>query len=371
MILEIVVPCYNEQEVLPETSTRLVNLLTRLIDQGKISEQSKIYFIDDGSTDQTWPIIRSMAQENPLISGIKLSKNCGHQHALLAGLFTATGDAVISIDADLQDDVNVIEEMLGEFEKGHDIVYGIRKNRKQDTLIKRYSAESYYKFLLALGVRVVFNHADFRLLSRRALENLKEFKEVNLFLRGLIPLLGFPSSVVYYNRENRAAGTSKYPVKKVLGLALDGITSFSIGPLRFITALGFFIFFPIVAREFLDSIYTILHGAGRSRLGVYGPPDLFHRRNTDIVFRDYWRIPRQDLYGNEKKAKVYHRGNRVRLLEDSSLLGDAAQYSTGPRWPLMSLTAQRGWKGGSFGAEGSGADHSGISVGGCCRSLLS
>ena len=243
MILEIVVPCYNEQEVLPETSTRLVNLLTRLIDQGKISEQSKIYFIDDGSTDQTWTFIRSMAQDNPLISGIKLSKNCGHQHALLAGLFTATGDAVISIDADLQDDVNVIEEMLGEFEKGHDIVYGIRKNRMQDTLIKRYSAESYYKFLLALGVRVVFNHADFRLLSRRALENLKEFKEVNLFLRGLIPLLGFPSSVVYYNRENRVAGTSKYPIRKMFGLALDGITSFSIGPLRFITALGFFIFF--------------------------------------------------------------------------------------------------------------------------------
>ncbi len=240
--LNIVVPCYNEQAVLPESHQRLLTLLDHLSEQGKISADSRIYFVDDGSTDLTWPLIESYSKADPRVSGIKLSINRGHQNALLAGLLTAEGDAVVSIDADLQDDIAVIEEMVDAFQQGSDVVYGVRRTRHQDTLFKRLSARLFYRLLRAMGVKVEFDHADFRLMSRRALEALKEYSEVNLFLRGLIPTIGFPSTVVTYDRDSRFAGESKYPLYRMLALAIDGITSFSALPLRLISGLGIIIF---------------------------------------------------------------------------------------------------------------------------------
>lgn len=240
--ISIVIPCYNEQDVLPETWGRLKKLLGNLKEEKIISSESKIIFVDDGSKDATWQLIESYTVEDHWASGIKLSRNRGHQNALLAGLLYAKGDAVISVDADLQDDINVIKKMIEEFVSGKDIVYGVRKERDTDTLFKRFTAESYYRLLNIMGVEVIFNHADYRLLSRRAIEALREFREVNLFLRAIIPLLGFSSSIVYYQRKERFAGESKYPLKKMLALAWQGITSFSAVPLRMITILGFTIF---------------------------------------------------------------------------------------------------------------------------------
>ncbi len=242
MNLAIVVPCYNEEEVLEETSHRLVEFLTALSENGKISGQSRIYFIDDGSQDQTWQIIESLTQNNEIVHGVKLSGNQGHQRALLAGLSITKEDMVVSIDADLQDDISVVEQMVDAFKQGYDIVYGVRNNRSVDTFFKRFSAEMYYRLLRAMGVNVVFNHADYRLLSRRALDHLMQFRETNLFLRGLVPLLGFKSTLVYYARAERFAGTTKYPVRKSVALAIDGITSFSVVPLRMITFLGLLVF---------------------------------------------------------------------------------------------------------------------------------
>ncbi|MEO8026052.1 MAG: glycosyltransferase family 2 protein [Bryobacteraceae bacterium] len=240
--LSIVVPCYNEEEVLPETSKRLVGLLARLRDLSLVTDDSAVYFVDDGSKDKTWPLITALAiSTNGAVHGIKLSRNQGHQSALLAGLFDAPGDAVVTIDADLQDDVNVIEEMVRCHQLGCDIVLGVRKSRRADTVFKRLSAQSYYRLLGFLGVNAVYNHADYRLMSRRAIDSLRRFSEVNLFLRGVIPLLGFPTTQVYYDRAERLAGQSKYPLRRMLALALDGITSFSVTPLRFIAALGFLI----------------------------------------------------------------------------------------------------------------------------------
>lgn len=239
MKLSIIAPCYNEEEVLEETTGRLLELFTRLTERGKISAGSKIYFVDDGSRDRTWEIIEKLAGEHAAVSGIKLSRNRGHQNALLAGLFTAQGDALVSIDADLQDDITVIETMLDEFSGGCDIVYGVRKQRDSDTKFKKLTAQAFYKLMHIMGVDIVYNHADYRLMSRRAVEHLKEFKEANLFLRGIIPLLGFKSARVYYDRTERLAGKSKYPLKKMLAFAWDGITSFSVLPLRIITVMGF------------------------------------------------------------------------------------------------------------------------------------
>jgi polyisoprenyl-phosphate glycosyltransferase len=240
--LGIIVPCYNEQEVLSETAERLLVLRQLLIKKGAIEDTSRICFVDDGSTDGTWDLIEELANRKVGISGIKLSKNRGHQNALIAGLFTMDGDALVSIDADLQDDINVIEKMVAEFRNGVDIVYGVRKRRETDSFFKRISAELFYKFLSLLGAESINNHADYRLMSRRAIENLKGFREVNLYLRGIIPLLGFRSSVVHYDRLERFAGTSKYPLKKMIALALDGVTSFSVSPLRFIMFIGFTVF---------------------------------------------------------------------------------------------------------------------------------
>jgi glycosyltransferase involved in cell wall biosynthesis len=242
MKIGIVVPCYNEEEVLPITAERLLALLKRLVESDKISADSKIFFVDDGSKDQTWSIIEMLLNKSRHISGIKLSRNQGHQNALLAGLFTADGDALISIDADLQDDIEVIEQMVEEYRHGIDIVYGVRKKRDFDGFFKRLSAEIFYKFMNQLGAESVYNHADYRLMSRRAIEALKNFNEINLFLRGIVPLLGFRTSIAYYDRKTRFAGQSKYTFKKMIALALDGITSFSIRPLRIITFLGFVIF---------------------------------------------------------------------------------------------------------------------------------
>ncbi|MFT5294381.1 MAG: glycosyltransferase involved in cell wall biosynthesis [Colwellia sp.] len=240
--LSIVIPCYNEEEVLPETVTQMTALVNEMIEEELVSENSAVWFVDDGSKDKTWQMIEEYSHSNSKVKGIKLSRNKGHQNALLAGLETADGDLLVSIDADLQDDITVIRDMVKEYYNGHDVVYGVRKVRTTDTVFKRTTAQGFYTLIQKLGVDVIYNHADFRLMSRRAIEALKEHKEVNLFLRGMIPLIGFSSTNVEYTRTERFAGESKYPLKKMLALAVDGITSFSAYPLRLIAGLGFTIF---------------------------------------------------------------------------------------------------------------------------------
>lgn len=243
-ILYIVVPCYNEQDALPETAARLKAKLNALQAEGMISQNSRILFVDDGSSDGTWAIIESLHGSDKLFSGLKLSRNKGHQNALLAGLMAAKekADAAISMDADLQDDINAVDEMLEKYREGNQIVYGVRGGRASDTAFKRGSAQGFYKLMAALGVNIVYNHADYRLMSRDALEGLGRFREVNLFLRGVVPLIGYRSATVEYERGERFAGESKYPLKKMLAFAFDGITSFSVRPIRIITLLGFLIF---------------------------------------------------------------------------------------------------------------------------------
>ena len=240
-----VVPCYNEQEVLPETSKRLKEKIESLIAAGKISKDSRVLFVNDGSRDDTWNIIKKLHESDEVFDGINLSKNMGHQNALLAGLMTAKDicDAAISLDADLQDDINAIDEMVDKYNNGADIVYGVRSKRATDTFFKKFTAESFYKLINYLGGHTVYNHADYRLMSRRALMALSDFGEVNLFLRGIVPMIGFNTEVVYYERAERFAGESKYPLKKMLSFAVEGITSLSTKPIKMITSLGFFIFF--------------------------------------------------------------------------------------------------------------------------------
>ncbi len=232
------VPCYNEEEALQQAAPQLARLMADLIARGKIASDSNIWFIDDGSKDGTWRLIESFTRESDLFVGVKLSRNRGHQNALLSGLLCADGDAVVSIDADLQDDLSVIETMVDARAEGYEIVYGVRKARDTDTWFKRWSALRYYGLLRSLGVDIIPNHADFRLMGRRSLEALGRHGEVNLFLRGIIPQLGFRATSVYYDRRDRIAGQSKYPLGKMIKLALDGITSFSAVPLRLIAGLG-------------------------------------------------------------------------------------------------------------------------------------
>jgi glycosyltransferase involved in cell wall biosynthesis len=236
--LSLVVPCYNEEEALPQVVPQLSRLMGDLIARGKIASDSNIWFVDDGSKDGTWRLIETFTRESALFVGVKLSRNRGHQNALLSGLMSADGDAVISIDADLQDDLSVIEKMVDAHAEGYEIVYGVRKARDTDTWFKRWSALRYYGLLGSLGVHIIPNHADFRLMGRRSLAALGQFAEVNLFLRGIIPQLGFRSTSVFYDRRDRIAGESKYPLGKMIALALDGITSFSPVPLRLIAGLG-------------------------------------------------------------------------------------------------------------------------------------
>ncbi|WP_314825836.1 glycosyltransferase family 2 protein [Selenomonas noxia] len=244
-VLYLVVPCYNEQEVLSDTAEKLAHKLTQLIDAGKISERSRIAFVNDGSSDSTWEIIRAYTERSALFSGINLAHNEGHQNALLAGLMTVLpyADVTISMDADLQDDINAVDAMLEKYAAGVNIVYGVRANRSSDTFFKRFTAESFYRAMRALGADIVFNHADFRLMDRRALTALAEYPEVNLFLRGIVPMIGLTHGVVYYARKERLAGVSKYPWRRMASFAWEGVTSLSARPIRLIAQMGMFISF--------------------------------------------------------------------------------------------------------------------------------
>lgn len=255
-VLYLVIPCYNEEAVLHETSKRLLEKITTMMKSELISADSKILFVNDGSKDRTWEIIEELHKSNKIFSGVNLSRNKGHQNALLAGLMTAKehADMTISLDADLQDDVDVIDKFVEDYYSGSDIVYGVRSSRTTDTFFKRTTALAFYKFMNVLGVDLIYNHADYRLMSKRALEGLSEFKEVNLFLRGIVPLIGYKYSIVEYERHERFAGESKYPLKKMLAFAWDGITSFSIKPIRIITGLGFSIFL----LSFIALIYSLI-----------------------------------------------------------------------------------------------------------------
>ncbi|MDD6279027.1 MAG: glycosyltransferase family 2 protein [Ruminococcus sp.] len=243
-ILYLVVPCYNEEEVLPDTSEKLLAKMESLIGAKKISPESRIVFVNDGSKDKTWEIISRLHSGNKMFQGVKLSRNRGHQNALLAGLMTVMEhcDITISLDADLQDDINAIDAMVDKYHEGSDVVYGVRSARDTDTFFKKFTAEGFYKMMNAMGAEVVFNHADYRLMSRRALEGLSSFSEVNLFLRGVVPMVGYKSSSVYYERKERLAGESKYPLKKMLAFAWEGITSLSTKPIKLIAGAGAIIF---------------------------------------------------------------------------------------------------------------------------------
>ena len=254
--LFVVLPCYNEEEVLGETSKRLLELYGKMISEGTVSPESKIVFVDDGSRDRTWEIISGLCEQNNIYRGVKLAHNAGHQNALLGGLMTVKDecDCEVSIDADLQDDINVIPEMVKKFDNGCDVVYGVRSERKTDSFFKRTTAQGFYKFMAMMGVDVVYNHADYRLMSRRALNDLESFKEVNLFLRGLVPLIGYKSDSVYYERAERFAGESKYPLKKMLSFAFDGITSFSVKPIKVLWSMGLIVCVAAV----IAAIYTLV-----------------------------------------------------------------------------------------------------------------
>ncbi len=242
--LYLVIPCYNEEEVLLATTRQLRDVMNDLITQEKIAADSKILYVNDGSKDGTWPLIKKLYEENSMVSGLNLAHNRGHQNAVLAGLMYARerADVAISLDADLQDDIHAICDMVDKFLEGFDVVYGVRSSRKKDSFFKKHTAQGFYHMMNRMGVEVVYNHADFRLMSKRVLDELDHYKEVNLFLRGLVPLIGFPSTQVYYERNERFAGESKYPLKKMISFAFDGITSFSIKPIRFITSLGVIVF---------------------------------------------------------------------------------------------------------------------------------
>lgn len=264
--LYLVIPCYNEEEVLPETSKQLRAKMEILMAAGKISKESRIVFVNDGSKDRTWEIIESLHKENPLFQGIKLSRNKGHQNALLAGLMMVKEhcDMAISMDADLQDDIDAIDGMLEKYAEGCDIVYGVRNARDTDTAFKRKTAEGYYKVMGLLGADIVYNHADYRLMSKRALDGLEQFKEVNLFLRGVVPMIGYKSDKVYYARKERFAGESKYPLKKMLAFAWEGLTSLSVKPIRMIMTLGSVIFLVSIAML----IYSLVrHAMGATLVG--------------------------------------------------------------------------------------------------------
>lgn len=260
-ILYVVIPCYNEEEVLHETTRQLKEKMKGLIKNKFISDKSRVMYINDGSKDKTWEIIKEINKKEKLFTGATLSRNRGHQNALLGGLMTAKNyaDVVISMDADLQDDINAIDEMIEKYKSGCDIVYGVRSARKKDTFFKRVTAEGFYKFMKCLGVDCVYNHADYRLTSKRVLDEFENFKEVNLFLRGIFPLIGFKSDIVYYERNERFAGESKYPLKKMLNFAWDGITSFSIRPLRLICTIGILILLISIA-IMIYSIFRKLTG---------------------------------------------------------------------------------------------------------------
>lgn len=260
--LAIVVPCYNEEEMLPLTTKELGKVLADLIQKKKIAQDSYVLYVDDGSKDKTWDIIRQHHKENPFVFGLKLAGNVGHQYALTAGMLNAMehSDMIISIDADLQDDTAVMEEMIDKFHEGCEIVYGVRNDRKTDTFFKRTTAQGFYKVMAMCGVKTIYNHADYRLMSRRALQEFSKYDEINLYLRGVMPLLGYKTDSVYYERKERVAGESKYPLKKMLALAWNGISSFSVKPINMITSLGF----SIVVLSILAAVYAFVSYAHNS-----------------------------------------------------------------------------------------------------------
>lgn len=264
--LYLVVPCYNEQEVLPETARRLTRKLNNLIADGTVSADSRILFVDDGSRDSTWEVIQGLHQDNPLAEGLRLARNRGHQNALLAGLMTAKdrAEVTISMDADLQDDIEAVDQMLDQYTQGCDIVYGVRGSRETDTAFKRGTARLFYRFMGFLGAELVYDHADYRLMSRRALEGLAQFREVNLFLRGIVPMVGYRTATVEYTRGERFAGQSKYPLSRMLNFALDGVTSLSVKPIRFITLAGCLIF---LASLLMTAYFVVIHILGRTVQG--------------------------------------------------------------------------------------------------------
>lgn len=270
--LYLVIPCYNEEAVLNETASRLLVLFDEMRQSGLINSYSRIVFVDDGSKDRTWDIINELMDKHHEFCGVKLAKNSGHQNALFAGLMSVRDlcDCAISIDSDLQDDINAIPEMVQKFLEGNEIVYGVRSSRKTDTPFKRITAQGFYKVMRLLGVNTVYNHADYRLMSRRALEAFSEFTEVNLYLRGMVPLLGFKSDTVYYDRKERFAGSSKYPLKRMISFALNAITSFSVTPIRMIAAIGFLVclFSVIVALYTLIRKFTGHTGTGWASLMI-------------------------------------------------------------------------------------------------------
>ncbi len=260
-VLALVVPCYNEEKILSVTAGRLQDEMQRLMVQDLISADSRVYFVDDGSRDQTWNVIQGLAASSELFAGIKLARNYGHQYALYAGLMEVSADALVSLDADLQDDIGVIEAMLASFARGNEIVYGVRENREHDTPFKRYTAKLHYRLLSRMGIETIPDHADFRLMSRRAVEFLGQFKEANLYLRGIVPLLGLRSDKVYYSRGKRLAGDSKYSISNMLNLSLQGLTSFSIIPLRIISGLGLLVF--LIALALVGwALFFVLFGEG-------------------------------------------------------------------------------------------------------------
>lgn len=266
MVLYLVIPCYNEEEVLPETSRQLLDKMNSMIASGKISAESRIVFVNDGSKDRTWELIAELHSKNKMFQGIKLSRNKGHQNALLAGLMTVKDycDAAISLDADLQDDIDAIDKMVDKYYEGCDVVCGVRSARDTDTFFKKFTAEGFYKLIRSMGAEVVFNHADYRLMSRRALEGLQEFKEVNMFLRGIVPMIGYKNDTVTYERKERFAGETKYPLKKMIAFAWEGITSLTTRPIRIITAAGIGIF--VVSIIML--IYSLIrHFMGATEIG--------------------------------------------------------------------------------------------------------
>jgi polyisoprenyl-phosphate glycosyltransferase len=336
-VLTIVVPCYNEEEVLPDSITELTELMDELENEVLISKKSKLLFVDDGSKDRTWEIIYQSGLKNQRIKGLKLSTNVGHQQALLAGLFSAKkhSDCIVSIDADLQDDIMAIRDFIKNFKNGYEVVLGVRNARKSDTFFKKHTAQGFYKLMKKMGVNIVYNHADFRLMSRRAVEELEQFGEINLFLRGIVPLIGFKTTHVYYNRKERLAGETKYPLKKMLSFALDGITSFSVTPIRFVSLIGFVSFFVSLV---FGSYFILLKLTGNTTTGwtslitsiwLIGGLQLiaigFIGEYIGKIYKETKRRPRYivdiDTFNLGYPTMVFDDENSAQLLEPSHIVG--------------------------------------------------
>lgn len=360
--LSIVVPCFNEEAVLTETFSRLTSLREQLIIKGMISPRSEILFVDDGSRDKTWLMIDSWVQEGGPVVGIKLSRNCGHQNAVLAGLSSARGDAVVTIDADLQDDETIIEHMLDAFHNGSEIVYGVRARRDADSFFKRITARSFYHMMSALGVETVFDHADYRLLSLRAVKYLGQFGEVNLFLRGMVPLLGLRSAVVHYDRRVRFAGESKYPLRKMIEFALNGITSFSTAPLRAIIFLGFgvsFVCLLLTCWALAVKLMTTaaIPGWASTILPIYflGGVQLFCAGVIgEYIGKIYMETKRRPRFLIERIAKQYH---KPALGSAGAAAGDGANAPLGTPEPDASGVSGHGVRRAQAGRRRSGRQH--------------